>query len=208
MKKNNRNEPTVFVVDDDDAIRKGLSLLIQSLHIPVETFACGEDFLARYDPDQAGCLLLDIRMPGMSGLELQTQLLGKNVSLPIIMISGNADVPMAVRAMKKGAFDFIEKPLREQDLLDCIHQAIRRDAQIRKEKRLIHKAATRLALLTSREHEVMDRVVAGKANKVIAFELNISSKTVEFHRSNIMEKMQVQSLAELIHLAAVVPAPS
>ena len=135
MKKNNRNEPTVFVVDDDEGIRKGLSLLIRSLHIEVETYASGEEFLERYDPDQAGCLLLDVRMPGMIGLELQTQLQNKNVCLPIIMISGNADVPMAVRAVKNGAFDFIEKPLREQDLLDCIYKAIHRDAQIRKDLR-------------------------------------------------------------------------
>jgi len=194
---------TVFVVDDDQAVRESLALLVQSVGIEAETFASAREFLDTYRPDQRGCLITDIRMPGMSGLELQEQLSSDGVRIPVIVLTGHGDVPAAVRALKGGAVDFVEKPFNPQALLDLVQQAIAKDAQIRELADQEAAVAERMSLLTPREHEVMTLVVVGKANKVIAIELSISERTVELHRGRIMKKMQARSLAELMR--AVLP---
>jgi len=192
--------PTVFVVDDDPAMRESLSFLVDSVGLEVECFATARDFLDRYDGRRGGCLVLDVRMPGMSGLELQERLADRGVDIPIVMITGFGDVPMAVRALKRGALDFIEKPFTDQDLLDRIHEALERDRNRRAERARKEDIAARIAKLTPREHQVMDCVLAGKPNKVIAAELTLSPKTIEVHRARMMDKMQVASLAELLQL--------
>jgi len=191
---------TVFVVDDDPAIRESLGWLIESVGLKVKMFATAQEFLEGYDPTLPGCLVLDIRMPGMSGLDLQNELAARKVNIPILVITGHAEVPVAVRAMKAGAFDFIEKPFSDQLLLDRIRRAIEKDAGFRRARSQRAEVAARLAQLTPREREVMDLVVAGKANKVIASELGLSPKTVEVHRAHVMKKMQVGSLADLVRL--------
>ena len=193
-------EPTVFVVDDDEAVRGGLRRLVEAVGLNVETYGSAQQFLDSYHPEQHGCLVLDIRMPGMGGLDLQAQLAKQGVQLPVIILTGHADVPMAVRALKAGAMDFIEKPFNSQALLDRIQQAIKQDAEARRQSAEESQVAQRLARLTSREKEVMQMMVVGKANKVIAIDLGISERTVEFHRANIMKKMQARTLAELIHM--------
>ena len=194
-------EPTVFVVDDDAAIRKSLRFLIESIGLHVETFATAEQFLERYDRRRAGCLLLDLRMPGMSGLHLQDELVVRKVRLPIIIITAYAEVSTAVGALRKGAVDFIEKPFSDQVLLDRVLHAIEIDRRARQAEAEEAVTAERLAQLTVREREVMDGVVVGKANKVIATELGISEKTVESHRARVMKKLGVETLADLIRLA-------
>lgn len=194
-------EPTVFVVDDDAAIRKSLRFLIESVGLHVETFATAEQFLERYDRRRAGCLLLDVRMPGMSGLHLQDELVVRKVRLPIIIITAYAEVSTAVGALRKGAVDFIEKPFSDQVLLDRVLHAIEIDRRARQAEAEEAVTAERLAQLTVREREVMDGVVVGKANKVIATELGISEKTVESHRARVMKKLGVETLADLIRLA-------
>jgi len=191
---------TVFVVDDDQAVRDSLALLVQSVGIEAETFASARAFLDAYRPDQRGCLITDIHMPGMSGLELQEQLSSDGVRIPVIVLTAHGDVPAAVRALKGGAVDFVEKPFNPQALLDLIQQALARDAEIRELAEHEAHIAKHMARLTPREHEVMTLVVAGKANKVIAIELSISERTVELHRGRIMKKMQVRSLAELMRM--------
>lgn len=193
-------EPTVFVVDDDAAVRDSLSYMIEAAGLNVEAFACAEDFLASYRSPRSGCLVLDMRMPGMNGIALQKQLLARNVDISIIFITAHASVATAVHAMRAGAVDFITKPFSEELLLDrithCIEQARRRQAD------KIAKAgiAARFALLTPRENEVLHDVVAGKPNKVIAAERGISQKTVEAHRAKIMQKLQARTLADLLRL--------
>jgi len=193
-------EPTVFVVDDDQAMRHSLRWLLQSVGLPVETYATAEEFLAGYSPDQPGCLVLDIRMPGMGGLQLQDELKARSIRLPIIIITGYAEVPTAVRALKAGAVDFLEKPFSDQLLVDHVRKAIAADRVARAAEAQRTAAQGRLALLTTREREVLCRVVDGKANKVIAAELGIVEKTVEAHRSRLMVKLAVDSLAGLIRL--------
>jgi len=193
-------EPTVFVVDDDQAMRHSLRWLLQSVGLPVETYATAEEFLAGYSPDRPGCLVLDIRMPGMGGLQLQDELKTRAIRLPIIVITGHAEVPTAVRALKAGAVDFLEKPFSDQLLVDRVRQAIAADQVARAADAQRTAAQGRLALLTVREREVLCRVVDGKANKVIAAELGIVEKTVEAHRSRLMAKLAVDSLAGLIRL--------
>ncbi len=191
---------TVFVVDDDQAVRDSLALLVHSVGLEVETFASARDFLDSYRPDRRGCLITDIRMPGMSGLELQEQLSADGYHIPVIVLTGFGDVPAAVRALKAGAVDFVEKPFNPQALLDLIQQAVVRDTEIREQAARDAELAERTALLTPREQEVMTLVVAGKANKVIAIDLSISERTVELHRARIMKKMQARSLAELMRM--------
>jgi len=191
---------TVFVVDDDQAVRESLALLVQSVGLEAETFASAGDFLDAYRPDRHGCLITDIRMPGMSGLELQERLSADGHHIPIIVLTGFGDVPTAVRALKGGAVDFVEKPFNPQSLLDLVQQAIIRDAEIREQAARAAALAERMALLTPREQEVMELVVTGKANKVIAIDLSISERTVELHRGRIMKKMQARSLAELMRM--------
>ncbi len=192
--------PTVFVVDDDEAMRESLRWLIESIGLAVETWPSGEAFLQAYDENRPGCVVLDVRMPGLSGLAVQERLEQKGSTLPVILLSGHGDVSVAVQGLKHGAVDFLQKPFADQALLDCIQQAIQRDAKNREKKSQRLEFAKRLARLTRREKEVLERMVAGKANKVIAAELKRSEKTVEFHRAKVMSKMQVDSLAELVRL--------
>jgi FixJ family two-component response regulator len=193
--------PVVFVVDDDPAMRDSLRWLIESTGLQVETFADAQTFLARIRPELPGCLVLDIRMPGMSGLDLQAELARRGIGLPTIMVTGHAEVPMAVRAVKAGAIDFIEKPFSDQLLLDRVRQGIDMDRQEREDRARRAEVLRRLGLLTQREREVLDLVVAGRANKEIAATLHLSPKTVEVHRSHVMEKMQASSVAELVRFA-------
>jgi FixJ family two-component response regulator len=196
-------EPTVFVVDDDPAMRASLRWLIESVGLAVQTSSTAQEFLSTYDARSPGCLVLDVRMPGMSGLDLQAEMAARRIELPILIITGYAEVPIAVRAMKAGAFDFIEKPFSDQTLLDRIRKAITVDRNARREREELTSALQRLANVTPREHDVMDRVVAGKSNKVIAAELGLSMKTVEVHRKRVMDKMGAESLADLIRLVVL-----
>jgi FixJ family two-component response regulator len=196
----NLARPTIFVVDDDAAVRDALKLLLRSVGHAVETFGSAQEFLDAYGEDRAGCLVLDIRMPGMSGLELQQKLNEKHSILPIIFITGHGDVPMAVEAMQAGAVDFIQKPFRDQDLIDRINQALEKDGSNRAALGERNDIRRRLETLTPREREVLDLVVHGKANKVIAGDLKLSQRTVEIHRARVMEKMQASSLAHLVRM--------
>ena len=192
--------PTVFVVDDDAAVRDSLRMLLKSVGLPVEVFESGQEFLDAERDDRPGCLVLDIRMPGMCGLELQGKLYERHSILPIIFITGHGDVPMAVEAMQAGAVDFIQKPFRDQDLIDRINQALEKDSSNRAALGERNDIRRRLETLTPREREVLDLVVHGKANKVIAGDLKLSQRTVEIHRARVMEKMQASSLAHLVRM--------
>jgi FixJ family two-component response regulator len=201
MRGNGTNaRATIFIVDDDMAVRDALKLLLRSVGQAVETFGSAQEFLDAYSEDRPGCLVLDIRMPGMSGLELQQKLNEKHSILPIIFITGHGDVPMAVEAMQAGAVDFIQKPFRDQDLIDRINQALEKDANNRAALGERNDIRKRLETLTPREREVLDLVVHGKANKVIAGDLKLSQRTVEIHRARVMEKMQASSLAHLVRM--------
>jgi len=193
-------QQTVYVVEDDEAVRDSLELLLKSDGKPVKGYDNANAFLKDYSEKMAGCIVLDIRMPGMDGMELQIVLNEKHSILPIIFVTGHGDVPMAVDAMKEGAVDFIQKPYREEALLQKIEAALEQDKEQRKtlgEKREILR---RVKSLTPREHEIMDRMIAGQANKVIAIELEISQRTVEIHRSRVMHKMGTHSLAHLVRM--------
>jgi two-component system, LuxR family, response regulator FixJ len=192
--------PKVFVVDDDEAICESLRLLVEDIGLEVQTFSNALQFLSGYDPNEGGCLILDLRMPGMSGLELLSKLRQWRIEIPTIIMTGHADVPTAVAAMKAGALGFIEKPFRHQVLLDCIEEALRLDAQMRRRRKDRQGIQSRLELLTSREREVLDHLITGKTNKNTAYELGISQKTVDFHRANILDKVGVGSLVELLCL--------
>ena len=196
-------EQCVYIVDDDEAMRDSLQWLIESQGLAVRTFAAAERFLAACGDAMAGCIVLDVRMPGMSGLELYEKMNLRRCTLPVIFITGHGDVPMAVSALKKGAVDFIEKPFNDKELLRVIGQCLERESATRQQRQREGEAARRLAGLTEREREVMDLVLAGKLNKQIADGLNISIKTVEVHRARIMDKMGVRSVAELVQ--AVLP---
>lgn len=188
---------SIFVVDDDETLRGSLRWLLESLKLNVELYGSAHEFLRDYDPVHPGCLLLDVRMPEVSGLQLQDILKERGIHIPVIIITGHADVSMAVRAMKCGALDFIEKPFNDQDLLELVQQALEIDARQRREEEQRRIANEHLASLTSRESEVLEKVLYGKPNKIIAAELGISMKTVEAHRSKVMEKMRVNSPLEL-----------
>ena len=196
----NSDTPVVFVVDDDEAVRDSLQMLLESVDLRCETYASATEFLDGHNPDQHSCLVADIRMPGMSGLDLQEALNKRASTIPILFITGHGDVPMAVDAMKSGALDFIQKPFRDQDLLDRIHQALERDQEHREDNRAVADIRDRIARLTAREREVMERVVKGQANKVIALDLGVSQRTVEIHRARVMQKMRARSLAELVRM--------
>ncbi len=202
-----QDQPTVFVVDDDAAMRDSLRWLIESIDLSVQTFENAAAFLEAYRPDQPGCLVVDVRMPGMSGLELQEKLSAHSIALPVIVISGHADVPMAVRALKGGAVDFLQKPFDDQALIDRVQDAIERDRGARQARRRQEDLAALFGRLTPREREVMELVVSGKANKQIAAILDRSEKTVEHHRAHVMRKMDVNSLAELVQLRMEYGAP-
>jgi len=198
--KDARRKPIVYIVDDDDGMRRALTVLITTVGYPVTAFARPSEFLAKYDPHQPGCLVLDIRMPEMSGLDVQQQLNRSGSVVPVILITGHGDIPMAVQAMKDGAFDFLQKPFRDQDLLDRINAAIKQDGQNRESIDRLAELKQRTASLTPREREVMEYVVDGRANKVIAIDLGLSERTVEVHRANVMEKMGARSVAHLVKM--------
>ncbi|KMQ75467.1 response regulator FixJ [Marinobacter subterrani] len=193
-------QQTVYVVEDDEAVRDSLELLLKSDGKPVKTYESATAFLKDYTDRMAGCIVLDIRMPGMDGMELQKKLNEKHSILPIIFVTGHGDVPMAVDAMKEGAVDFIQKPYREEALLEKIEAALRQDLEQRKSLDEKQEIIRRINSLTPREHEIMDRMIAGQANKVIAIELEISQRTVEIHRSRVMHKMGTHSLAHLVRM--------
>ncbi|MFT5032426.1 MAG: two-component system response regulator FixJ [Bermanella sp.] len=194
-------EPTVFIVEDDEAVRDSLRLMLESLGHAVASYGRADEFLEAYDPELPGCIVLDIRMPGMNGMELQRKLNAMTSILPIIFVTGHGDVPMAVEAMQQGAVDFVQKPYREQKLLDKIQTAVAQDAENRQELKEVQLIEGRYGDLTPREREVMVMMVDGKANKVIAIDLDISQRTVEIHRARVMEKMKARSLAQLVRMS-------
>lgn len=192
--------PTVFIVDDDPAIRFAMQALMDSVNLQHEIFGSADEFLENVSEQRPGCLVLDIRMPGLGGLELQDELIKRGNTVPVIFITGHGDVPMAVEAMQKGAVDFIQKPFRDQDLLDRISEALKTDQERREQREKHAVVSERVERLTNREKEVFDLVVTGKPNKVIAYELGVSQRTVEIHRARVMEKMQARSLADLVKM--------
>jgi FixJ family two-component response regulator len=191
-------EPTVVVIDDDEEIREGLEGLLGSVGLRAELFGSVQEFLESGRPDRPGCLVLDVRLPGRSGLDFHDDLARANVHMPVIFISGHADVPMSVRAMKAGAVEFLIKPVRNQDLLDAIQRALNQDSIRREDDKAVAELRARLDTLTSREYEVMALVVAGLLNKQIAHEIGVTVATVKFHRGQVMRKMRARSLAELV----------
>jgi two-component system response regulator FixJ len=192
--------PIVFVVDDDEAVRNSLRLLLKSVGLAAVTLPTAQEFLAKYDPQQPGCLVLDVRMPGMSGLDLQQQLNVRGAIIPVIFITGHGDIPMAVEAMQQGAFDFLQKPFRDQDLIDRIQRALAKDKDGRMELAVRSRVRERFESLTPREREVLALVTSGKPNKIMAADLGVSQRTVEIHRARVMEKMHASSLAQLVRM--------
>ena len=190
------------MVDDDPSVLKSLVRLLRSLEFDVETFASAELFLARKHYDGIGCIILDVRMPGLSGMDLQEELSHADYSMPIIFISGHGNIPMSVQAMKKGAVDFLTKPFDDEELLQAVKKGIEKDRKAKAERAEVHDALTRIEQLTPREHEILRHVITGMLNKQIALELNIAEKTVKIHRGRIMEKLCVSSVADLVRLAA------
>ncbi|HEY5760552.1 MAG TPA: response regulator transcription factor [Steroidobacter sp.] len=195
-----RKKPTIYIVDDDDGMRRALSVLMSTVGYNAVSFARPAEFLQKLDPNQPGCLVLDVRMPEMSGLEVQQHLNRTGSMVPVILMTGHGDIPMAVQAMKDGAFDFLQKPFRDQDLLDRINGALKQDAENRETVERHADLKRRSESLTPREREVMALVVDGRANKVIAIDLGLSERTVEIHRANVMEKMQARSVAHLVKM--------
>jgi FixJ family two-component response regulator len=191
----------VFIVDDDDAVRNSLRLLARSVGLNATAFQSAQEFLEEYDPAEPGCLVLDVRMPGMSGIELQQQLNLRGAVIPVIFITGHGDIPMAVEAMQQGAFDFLQKPFRDQDLIDRVQRALEKDQGNRAELSQRARILERRASLTPREREILELVTSGKPNKVMAADLGLSQRTVEIHRAHVMEKMGASSLAQLVRMA-------
>lgn len=198
--KDTKRKSLIYIVDDDDGMRRALTVLMTTVGYQPMAFARPSEFLAKYDANQPGCLVLDVRMPEMSGLEVQQHLNRTGSMLPVILITGHGDIPMAVQAMKDGAFDFLQKPFRDQDLLDRINGALKLDVENRASVDRLADLKQRADSLTPREHEVMAFVVDGKANKVIAIDLGLSERTVEIHRANVMEKMGARSVAHLVKM--------
>lgn len=194
----NSLQAMVFVVDDDEAMRDSIACLLESVNIPCRMFSDASAFLEFCDPHKQGCILLDIRMPGMSGMELLENLKANGVTLPVIVITGHGDVPLAVRALKLGAFDFVQKPFNAHDLLDRVHAALQQVRERRQKDRRLDRLRSNFDALTGREREIMELVVAGDPSKVIGMKLGISSRTVDIHRSNIMRKLNVRTVAELV----------
>jgi FixJ family two-component response regulator len=197
---NTKQHQVVFIVDDDEGIRQALVALMTTLGYEAQVFSRPSDFLRQLQRDQGGCLLLDVRMPEMSGIEVLQQLNRSGSMLPVIIISGHGDIPMAVQAMKDGAFDFIQKPFRDQELVDRVNAALRHDAENRAAEERHSDLKRRFDMLTAREREVMELIVDGRPNKVVAIELHLSERTVEIHRANVMTKMGARSLAHLVKL--------
>ena len=194
------DQASVFVVDDDREVRDALRLLLESVGLRVECFESSQAYLKQFNPEKPGCLVLDVRMPGMSGLDLQARLAEERLCPPIIIVTGHGDVPMAVRAVQAGAMNFIEKPFNDQVLLDSVHRAMEKDAQQRGEVSRLAEIETRFEKLTPREREVLKLVVAGRRNKLIAADLGVSQSTVEAHRAKVMEKMEAATLSELMRM--------
>jgi FixJ family two-component response regulator len=194
-------DSVVFVVDDDAAMRRSLDNLLRSIGLRVEAFASAQEFLRRKAPEAPSCLVLDVRLPGPSGLELQRRMAESGLEIPIIFITGHGDVPMSVRAMKAGAVEFLTKPFRDQDLLDAVQQALERDRGVRQDRAQLNELRRRFESLTRREREVMGHVVGGRPNKQIAAEVRSSETTVKIHRHQVMEKMGAGSLADLVRMA-------
>jgi FixJ family two-component response regulator len=193
--------PTVFVIDDDPSVLKGLARLLRSFGFGAETFASAELFLARKHFDGVGCIVLDVRMPGMSGMDLQDELIRADYSMPIIFITGHGNIPMSVQAMKRGAVDFLPKPFDDEELLEAIKKAIEKDRRAKAERAQVQEICRRLDTLTPREQEIFRYVITGMLNKQIALNLNIAEKTVKIHRGRIMEKLCAGSVADLVRLA-------
>ena len=202
------DKPVVFIIDDDPSMRESLSDLFLSMQFEAEAYESVAGFMARYSQngraDRPGCILLDVRLPGMSGLDFQGQLEKSGIALPVVFMTGYGDIPMTVRAMKAGAVDFLAKPFKEQDVLDAVSSAVQRDTVRRQEAAQNQLVADLVQTLTPREREVMDAVVTGKMNKQIAFDLGISEVTVKLHRGNVMRKMDVRSLADLVRMAELI----
>lgn len=194
------SEPRVFIVDDDQEVRNALELLMESVGLPASTYESAQAFLDAFDPDLPGCIVLDVRMPGMSGMDLQARLAAETLHPPVIIITGHGDVPMAVRAVQSGAVDFIEKPFNDQALLDSVHKAIEQDARQRGEASRLSELVEKYESLTPREREVLKLVASGQRNKVIAANLNVTQSTVEAHRAKVMEKMDAHSLSDLMRM--------
>ena len=211
MTSRDGDDQTIFVVDDDEAVRDSLGALLESAGFEVETFSSGADFLDRLDPKRGGCIVLDVRMPGLSGLEIQEKLTEKRITLPVIIITGHGDVPIAVQAIKAGAMDFIEKPFGDDIILESVGRALEQGRRNKRDASSAVEIEARMARLTPREREVLGQLVIGNPNKIIAYELGISPRTVEIHRARVIEKMEARSLSHLVRLAitaGVVPEES
>jgi len=197
-------DQAVYVVDDDAAVRDSMRWLMDSVGLRVEAFDSGEAFLRAISPENSGCVVLDLRMPGLGGLDVYAQLRERGIDLPVIVVSGHGDVPIAVRALKSGVADFVEKPFKDQELLDCVQQALRRDAEQSLQRLRREELTTRYRTLTPRELDVLRLVVDGQANKAIGATLGISQKTVETHRARVMEKMAAGSVSELVRMTLII----